>query len=69
MGRAGSEDRLREVIDFTANLKGRADAEERMRAQMGSFCYNDWLCSENDIYDDVFQKDRTGACVALKCNE
>jgi hypothetical protein len=49
-----SENRLREVLDFAAYLKDKDEAEERMRAQTCSCCYNDWICSENDIYDEVF---------------
>jgi len=50
-----SESKLKEVIDFASFLRDREDKEELLRMQIRSKAYQDWLSSENDIYDEVFK--------------
>ncbi len=49
------ESKLKAVIDFASYLRDRKESEEFLRIQMKSNAYQEWLSSENDIYDEVFQ--------------
>jgi hypothetical protein len=52
-----SAKKFAEVIDFAAYLMGREATEDLMRTQISSTAYHEWVCSENDIYDEVFADD------------
>jgi hypothetical protein len=52
-----SEKKLAEVIDFATYLIEREEAKDVMRTQMASTTYQEWISSENDIYDEVFADD------------
>lgn len=49
------ESKLKVVIDFASYLRDRKESEEFLRIQMNSNAYQEWLSSENDIYDEVFK--------------
>jgi hypothetical protein len=54
-----SESKLKVVIDFASYLRDREMSEELLRIQMNSTAYQDWISSDNDIYDEVFRDDFT----------
>lgn len=49
------ESKLKAVIDFASYLRDREESEEFLRIQMNSNAYQEWLSSENDIYDEIFK--------------
>ncbi len=49
------ESKLEEVIDFASYLRDREEANEVLKMQMNSSAYQEWMSSENDIYDEVFK--------------
>lgn len=46
--------KLEVILDFASYLKEREQTEDFLRMQMTSKAYQEWLNSENDIYDEVF---------------
>ncbi len=52
------ERKLDVAFDFLNYLQERNEAEEIFRLQMTSRGYQEWLSSENDIYDEIFAKDK-----------
>ena len=49
------DDKLEVLLDFASYLKEKGQAEDFLSMQRGSKAYQDWLSSENDIYDEVFK--------------
>lgn len=49
------EHKLKEILNFAIYLKSIKNSEERLRMQMNSKAYSEWLSPENDIYDEVFK--------------
>ena len=49
------ETKLNAIIDFASYLRDREESEELLRIQMTSYAYQEWLSSENDIYDELFK--------------
>ena len=47
--------KLEAVIDFASYLRSREASEELSGMQMNSKAYQEWVSSENDIYDEVFK--------------
>jgi len=50
------EPKLITVLDFVQFLAQRESSEVWLQAQCASAAYQDWLSSENDVYDEVFAK-------------
>ena len=46
--------KLEVVLDFATYLKERANSEDFTWMQINSNAYDEWLGSENDVYDQVF---------------
>ncbi|HLG29812.1 MAG TPA: hypothetical protein VI387_06330 [Candidatus Brocadiales bacterium] len=51
------ESKLQAVIDFATYLRDRKESEELLIIQMNSNAYQEWISSENDIYDEIFKDD------------
>ncbi|OQA14442.1 MAG: hypothetical protein BWY64_03237 [bacterium ADurb.Bin363] len=49
-----SENKLHVLVHFASYLKEKEDVEEILRLQTSSTGYKEWLSTENDIYDEVF---------------
>ncbi len=49
------ENKLEALLDFASYLKEKSQAEDFLVMQRSSRAYQDWLSSENDIYDQVFK--------------
>lgn len=49
--------KLNAVMDFANYLIEREEAAEFLKIQTNSKAYQEWLGSENDIYDDLFKDD------------
>lgn len=49
------ENKLEALLDFASYLKEKGQAEDFLAMERGSKAYQDWLSSENDIYDQVFK--------------
>lgn len=54
------ENRLAVLLDFASYLKEQGRAEDLLSMQRGSKAYQDWLSSENDIYDQAFEDVKRG---------
>lgn len=50
-----TESKLKTIVDFASYLKEKEDGEVFLKMQQSSNVYNDWISSENDIYDEVFK--------------
>lgn len=51
------ENKLEAVLDFASYIKEAEQIEDFLKMQMGSSAYEDWLSSENDVYDEVFKNE------------
>ena len=52
-----SENKLNVLVHFANYLKEKEDVEEMLRLQTSSTGYKEWISAENDIYDEVFNKE------------
>lgn len=50
-----TDDNVKTVIDFAEFLKAREENHEFFEMQTSSKAYQEWLSSDNEIYDEVFQ--------------
>lgn len=51
------DNKLHEIIEFAQYMINQNTSEERLRVQMSSTAYQEWLLPENDIYDELFKDD------------
>ena len=49
------ETKINEILDFARYLREKEIADGFQQMQMSSEAYQEWLSSENDIYDEVFK--------------
>lgn len=49
------ESKLETVLDFASHLKEQEPLGDLLKWQMSSTAYHEWISTNNDIYDEVFQ--------------
>lgn len=49
------EPKIKAIFDFVRHLRDKEINEAILQIQMTSEAYQEWLSTENDIYDEVFK--------------
>lgn len=51
------ETKIKAIFDFACYLRDKEINDALLQMQMTSEAYQEWLSSENDIYDEIFKNE------------